>query len=55
MSCVFHKRRGSGMEFEGLGLYHLEWMSHEVLLDSPGSHTHSRGLEHDGRWYGEQA
>ena len=44
---------GSGMDGEfGVGrcnLFHLEWMSNEVLLYSTGNSIHFLGVEHDGR------
>ena len=30
-------------------LFHLEWISNEVLLHSTGNHVQSLGVEHDGR------
>ena len=30
-------------------LFHLEWISDEVLLDSTGNYIQSPGIEHDGR------
>ena len=43
---------GSGMDGEfGVGrckLFHLEWISSEVLLYSTGSNIQSFGIEHDG-------
>ena len=38
----------------GLGrckLFHLGWISNEVLLYSTGSYIQSLGTEHDGRQY----
>ena len=32
-------------------LYHLEWLSKEVLLYSTGNYTQSLGIDHDGRYY----
>ena len=47
--------RCRGMEGEfGLGrckLFHLGWISNEVLLYSTGSYIQSLGTEHDGRQY----
>ena len=44
---------GSGMDWEfGVSrckLFHLEWMSNEVLLYSTGDYIHSLMMEHDGR------
>ena len=46
------ERGGSGMDGEfGVGrckLFHLEWISSEVLLYSTGSNIQSFGIEHDG-------
>ena len=44
---------GSGMDRE-LGvsrckLFHLEWISNEVLLYSTGNSIQSLGIDHDGR------
>ena len=44
---------GSGMDWEfrvsRCKLFHLEWISNEVLLYSTGSSIQSLGIEHDGR------
>ena len=32
-------------------LFHLEWISSEVLLYSAGNHIQSLGRDHDGREY----
>ena len=44
--------RRSGMDWEfGVSrckLFHLEWISNEVLLCSTGNFTQSRGIEHHG-------
>ena len=44
---------GSGMHGEfGVGrckLFHLEWISHEVLLYSTGNSIQPLGIDHDGR------
>ena len=44
---------GSGMDWEfGVSrckLFHLEWMSNEVLLYGTGNYIQSHVLEHDGR------
>ena len=44
---------GSGMDWEfavsRCKLFHLEWISNEVLLYSPGNHVQFLGIEHDGR------
>jgi len=43
----------SGMDWEfGVSrwkLFHLEWISNEVLLYSTGNHIQSLVMEHDGR------
>ena len=44
---------GSGMDGEfGVGrckLFHLEWISNEVLLHSTGIYIQSLGIDYDGR------
>ena len=44
---------GSGIDGEfGVGrcqLFHLEWISNEVLLNSTGNYSHSPGIDHNGR------
>ena len=45
----------SGMDWE-LGvsrcrLLHLEWISNEVLLYSPGNYIQSSGINHNGKEY----
>ena len=45
-------REGSGMDWEfGVSrckLFHLEWISNEVLLHSTGNYIQSLGIDHDG-------
>ena len=47
--------RGGGIDREFRAsrckLFHLEWISNEVLLYSTGNYIHSLVMEHDGRWY----
>ena len=49
------ERRGSGMDWEfGVSrykLFHLEWMSNEVLLYSTGTSIQLSGINHDGKEY----
>ena len=49
------RRRGEwdGWEFEvsRCKLFHLEWISNEVLLDSTGNSIQSLETDHDGRSY----
>ena len=44
---------GSGMDgafgVSRYKLFHLEWLSDEVLPSSTGSYIQSLGIEHDGR------
>ena len=35
-------------------LLHLEWISNEVLLHSPGNYIQSPGTDHDGRQCAKQ-
>ena len=53
-TCSCHRGEGgNGMDWEfGVSrckLFHLEWISDEVLLWSTGNHIQSRGAEHDRR------
>ena len=47
--------QGTGMDWEfevsRHKLFHLEWISNEVLLYSTGNSVQSLGIEHDGREY----
>ena len=42
---------GEGVGWTGCKLFHLEWISNEVLLHSTGNYIQSPEIEHDGRWY----
>ena len=48
------EERGSGMDGEfgvrRCKLFHLEWISNEVLLYSTGNYSQSPGIEHDGQY-----